>query len=143
MKEFLEFIEQNEEAKAKVAELDAKADAKFEDFAAIAKEYGFDISDDDFVPVGGELSEDELDSVVGGDLCYCFGGGGGTGDPDTNGDGGEPYKELTCACVLGGGGEYYNDKGKKFCRCWCVFAGTGNSAWGCDGGAGEAISTLT
>lgn len=40
-----------------------------------------------------ELSDDELEAVVGGGRCICsFGGGGKAGEG-----------EETCACVIGGG----------------------------------------
>ncbi len=138
MKEFLEFIETNEEAKAKVQALDAKPDAKLEDYIALAKEYGFEISENDFVSVeakGTELSEDELDTVAGGGFCACAWGGGGTGY-GTYTLNGKTYNELTCACVLGGGGEYIDPKGERECRCVCVIAGTGWDADICGGGNG-------
>ncbi|MCD8338282.1 MAG: Nif11-like leader peptide family RiPP precursor [Lachnospiraceae bacterium] len=69
MKEFLEAIEENEELRAKVEELNRKADASPKDFSALAKEYGFDLREEDFSGVRrkmNEISEDELDAVAGG-----------------------------------------------------------------------------
>ncbi len=68
MKEFLEAIEKDEELKAKVEELNRKG-ATSADFSALAKEYGYELTEADFSGVGkdtGELSEDELDAVAGG-----------------------------------------------------------------------------
>ncbi len=82
MKNFLEAIEKNEELKAKVGELNEKR-ASAADFSALAREYGFDLTEEDFSGIGqdeGELSEDELDAVAGGHMgtiepiSDCIGG---------------------------------------------------------------------
>lgn len=122
MKNFLEAIEQNEELKAKIETLNANPQAKTEDFIALAGEYGFTLTAEDFAPVEAkvntELSDDELESVAGGGNCACFLGGGGTATKE---------RELTCACVGCGGGEFYeyDDPEKKSARCVCVVYGEG------------------
>ncbi len=80
-----------------------------------AKEMGFDLSADDFKQKSGELSDAELEKVVGGGFCRCAfaGGGGGTGN---NG------MIYGCACTgygQGGDGHVYH------CRCLCIMTGGG------------------
>ena len=81
---------------------------------ALAKELGFEFTEDDLLkkPVE-EISDDELDAVAGGSdvSCACALGGGGTKDSN----------DKTCACVLAGAG--YAKSGRE--RCVCGFAGYG------------------
>lgn len=42
----------------------------------IAKENGIKLTEEDFVVPVGEMSDDDLDVVVGGGECYCAVGGG-------------------------------------------------------------------
>ena len=58
-----------------------------------------------------ELSDDELEAVVGGGRCICSFGGGKAGEG-----------EKTCACVMGGGGQYSDGS----VRCVCIIGGDGN-----------------
>lgn len=87
MKKFLEAIEENEELKNKVAALNAAPNTKPADLIALAKEYGFDLTEKDFIKTmkeNSDISEEELDAVTGGyareivDNCRCvslgFGG---------------------------------------------------------------------
>ena len=89
----------------------------------IAKENGIELTEADFAPPLGELSDDELETVAGGGECYCALGGGGTKD------GAHGYAEQywggldVCACVVAGFGYYGN--GKE--RCGCAFAGGGSN----------------
>ena len=79
----------------------------------MAKELGFELTETDFVEPEGEISENEMDAVVGGyKRCACFSGGGGKADSE--GD--------VCACVVGGGGI---SKVDGEARCACLWAGTG------------------
>jgi len=77
------------------------------------------------------LQAEEIDKMpVGcfGANCGCVIGGGGSGDTDNT----PPGINKICACVLGGGGET-SVKIKNaanvvgYCRCACVFAGSGNA----------------
>lgn len=116
MKKLLEAMEQNAELKAKIDELDKKPDSAINDYIQLASEYGIELKEEDFKPADmqGEVSDEELDAVAGGDECYCAVGGGGTGRSNT---------ERTCACVLFGQGD-----GKMFCdvRCTCTVGGYGS-----------------
>ena len=118
MKKLLEQIEQNTELKAKIEELDNNASSEPKDYIKLAAEYGIELAEEDFKPAGrqGELSDEELDAVAGGDDCVCIFGGGGTS---------KAMYDRTCACVLGGGGE---DAG-GVTRCVCVMGGLGDSVY--------------
>ena len=110
MKKFLEVVSNNEELKQKLTNVPK------EDVIALAKEVGFELTEADFVK-NDELSDDELDAVVGGALkCVCplAGGGGGTDYIDD--------KTFGCACVLYGQG---GDGRAKDFNCACVMGGIG------------------
>lgn len=112
LKKFLEAASRNEEIKEKL-----KAATDNEKLIALAKTYGFTLTEEDIAPNKDELSEDELNSVVGGDTggCVCVlagGGGGKQSDDDTYG----------CACVgYGQGGDGAIDD----FTCWCTGYGNG------------------
>ena len=117
MKKFLEAVSQDPALGAKVSAADQDA------LIAIAKEIAIELTDADFAPPSGEMSDDELENVAGGGECYCAMGGGGTRE------GAHGYAEQywggldVCACVLAGFGYYGN--GKE--RCGCAFAGGGSN----------------
>ena len=113
MKKFLEELEKNPELKAKMEELDKNPESTPKDFIEAAAEYGVELKEEDFQPVSaqGELKDDELDAVAGGDGCVCVYGGGGKDD----------WYHKTCACVMGGGGSGKDD----YDGCICVMLGTG------------------
>jgi len=105
MKKLLEIVSASKELAAKVGGMGK------EDIIAQAKEVGVELTEADFAQKG-ELSDDELDTVVGGGKCiYSFGGGGKADEG-----------EKTCACVMGGGGEYSDGS----VRCVCIIGGDGN-----------------
>lgn len=106
MKKFLEAVSKNEELTKKINTMTK------EDLLALAKELGVELTETDFEKPDGELSDDELDAVAGGALCYCLLAGSGYDTCDN---------EKTCVCVAGGGGEYKSGD----CRCWCVGCGVG------------------
>ena len=112
MKRLLEEMEKNQELKAKIEELDKNTESTSKDYIQVAAEYGIEIKEEDFKPAQGELTDDELDAVAGGEFCTCAIGGGGAATQ---------HADNTCACVMGGGGEYSYGG----CRCVCVLAGTG------------------
>ena len=112
MKKLLEEMEKNQELKAKIEELDKNPESTPKDYIQVAAEYGIELKEEDFKPAQGELTDDELDAVAGGDACTCPIAGGGEASKT----------DKTCACVLGGGGEYTNGG----CRCACVLAGGGD-----------------
>ena len=105
-KKFLEAVSKSEELAAKIGTMTK------EELLALAKELGIELTDADFEKPAGELSDDELDTVAGGEMCYCLIGGTGY---DTL------VNEKTCVCVAGGGGEYEDGA----CRCVCIAAGGG------------------
>lgn len=117
MKLFMELVSADKELalKASTAQKDM--------LIVIAKENGIELTEEDFAAPVGEMSDDELDAVVGGGECYCAVGGGGTKE------GAHGYAEQywggldVCACVLAGFGHYGN--GKE--RCGCAFAGGGSN----------------
>lgn len=119
MKRLLEEMEKNQELKAKIEELDKSSESTPKDYIQVAAEYGIELKEEDFKPAQGELADDELDAVAGGDACTCPIGGGGASSKSDN----------TCACVLGGGGEYTDGS----CRCACVLVG---------GGDGKSYTTI-
>ncbi|MCC8152391.1 MAG: Nif11-like leader peptide family RiPP precursor [Lachnospiraceae bacterium] len=119
MKEFLEAVEKNEELKAKVDALSNKPDAVPADFIALAKEYGFTLTEADFAEgkTEGEITEDELEAVAGGGACACTLGGGGNPSDTTQ----------TCYCVFAGAG-YRKTGGEGLdARCVCPLVGGGTA----------------
>ena len=139
MEKFLEELEKNEELKAKVEELGKRADAVSADFIALAKEYGFTLTEEDFhagQTSEGELSDVELDSVSGGVCCCaCVAGGGGTyQEPkqyiDNSTGGLVTLERYTCVCAaLGYGVTYvlYEDGSWEIWEnhCFCFLGGGG------------------
>lgn len=108
LKKFLEKVSEDKALAEKVsAEKDPAA------LFALAKEMGFELTEDDLKKPVEEISDDELDAVAGGGdvSCACAMGGGGTKDSN----------DKTCACVLAGAG--YAKSGRE--RCVCGFAGYG------------------
>ncbi len=137
MKQFLEAIEKNPELKAKVEALGKNPEVKVADFIALAKEYGFEITEEDFkVTEAGEgLSDDELVGVSS-SRCSCPFVGGGDGVRDD----GKGNDELNCVCIFGGGGAYINVYGERKMRCLCVLIGGGSPAEFCHGENGNPLS---
>lgn len=122
MKKFLEEMEKNPELKAKMEELDKNPASTPKDFIKAAAEYGVELKEEDFQPADaqGELADDELDAVAGGDYCLCVIGGGGSATSDC---------ENTCVCIVGGGG-MFSDKSKyDGARCSCAVAGGGEETY--------------
>ena len=109
LKKFLELASQN-------ADLAAKIDVADKDtLIALAKQHGFTLTAADFAQPVTELSDDDLDTVAGGDKCYCAVGGGGTGNDDNK----------TCACVVAGFG--FSNSGWD--RCSCGIGGYGEDEY--------------
>lgn len=96
----------------------------------LLKEYGVELTAEDFKAPSGELKDDELAAVVGGGGCGCSGAGGGGGDG------------LVCACFIFGLGDLYTASKKALGAviargglmsagsCFCAGAGTGVTHWG-------------
>lgn len=105
MKKLLELASVNEEFKDKMNA------ASKEELIALAKEHGLTLTEADFDAPTGELSDDELDAVSGGNGCGCTLGGGGKGAGFSS-----------CVCVGGGAGL---ENGTKKTRCVCAIAGMG------------------
>ena len=108
LKNFLEAVSRDETLTEKIGK---EADRKT--IIAVARELGFDLCEADFEPVPVELSEDELETVAGGDAVSCSCALGGGGKKDKN--------DKTCACVAAGWG--YSKNGER--RCFCAVAGYG------------------
>ena len=124
MKKFLDFVSRNPDVLEKAKALQAEGEEAVKAVTmTFAKEHGFTLTEADFAPPEGELSEQELQAIAGGGGkgpntggCYCMlaGGGGGTQtDDDIYG----------CACVgYGQGGDGAIDD----FTCWCTGYGEGN-----------------
>lgn len=104
IRKFLELASSNEEFKNKLNS------ATKESIIALAREQGIELTDADFGPTS-EVSDDELNTVAGGNACACVLGGGGTGSAG----------QKTCACVGVGFGKTAGGKS----RCGCAAAGSG------------------
>ena len=115
MKKLLEEMEKNQELKAKIQEMDKNPESTPKDYIQLAAEYGIEIKEEDFKPAQGELNDDELDAVAGGDGCGCVIGGGGSANE----------KDKTCACIVAGAGEHTNGS----TRCGCAFYGSGDGSF--------------
>lgn len=104
LKKFVEEASKNEELKEKLMKLDENS---INQIIPIAKEYGFELTEEDLKPESNQteedkpLSLDELDAVSGGD---------GHGKRDKNG--------TSCWCSFGGGNKGNNDG-----QCACVMYG--------------------
>ena len=105
MQKFLEAISRNEELHAKASSMDMAA------LIAAAKALGIELTETDFEPPAGEMSEDELDDVTGGLSCACFVGGGGIAERAcacvSYGEGHAPVKDYRCCCAMYGQGNSY------------------------------------
>lgn len=85
----------------------------------LLKEYGVELTAEDFKAPGGELSDDELDAVSGGGGCGCTGIGCGGGD------------YLKCKCFAYGAGQIKGtDDISEYGGCICAAAGAGATNWG-------------
>ncbi len=123
LKKFLEYVDANAELKEKAKELKAENPEEAIKIAvAFAKENGFELTEADFEAPEGELSENELSDVAGGEAygsCVCVFAGGGGGEQE-DGD------IFGCACPLyGQGGDGHEDH----VICICVGGGTGYYDW--------------
>jgi len=124
LKQFLELISKNEELKAKALsynELEKEDGIKA--LIDLAAENGITLSEADFEQkeVSCEISDDELDAVVGGSGgCGCVGAGGGGGTDANNG------KTYGCACVWYGQG---GDGRAEDINCLCIAGGGGSDDW--------------
>ena len=108
LQKFLETVSKDDTLAAKVGKMNA------EELIALADTLGLALTPDDLAkPAAQELDDDALDAVAGGSdvSCVCVMGGGGTGDDN----------DKTCACVLAGVG--YDDEKSE--RCLCGFGGYG------------------
>ena len=114
MKKFLELVSKDENLKQKMQSFnDMEPEKAIQASIALAKELGIELSEADFAKEesNGELSDDELDAVAGGN-CGCFIGGGGDGTTGPSDD----RKEYDCVCVTYGDGDDV---------CLCALVGTG------------------
>ena len=110
LKRFLEAVSANAEMMKKLDK------ASKEDIISLAAELGIELTDADFVQ-RNELSEDELDTVVGGSGgCGCAAAGGGGGKDIDDG------KTFGCACVGYGQG---GDGSATDLHCICICGGVG------------------
>ena len=104
LKKFLEAVSENAELAAKISTLG------LDDVLALAKELGFELTEEDFAKKN-ELADDELDAVAGGGACACVFGGGGKEDSNDGlcvcaayGYGVDKNEDKRCVCPAVGGG---------------------------------------
>lgn len=114
MKKFLELVSKDEALQAKLKEMEGKTQEEIQKTTmGLAAEQGIMLKEDDFNrEETGELSEDELETVVGGGKCYCAFVGGGSGETEKG--------SWWCGCYsqgLGFGGSSNN--------CYCPVGGYG------------------
>ena len=121
MRKFLEAASQDTEFLEKFSKAESQ-----EAIVALAAEKGFALTEEDLKqeqPVSGDVSDDELDAVAGGQTCACVLGGGGKASGSSK----------TCACFMGGVGNielpWVTKDGMHFTseylRCVCPGAGGG------------------
>lgn len=126
LKRFLELLSKDPQLTARAS------DAKGEELLAIAQELGTPLTLEDFGKLsepGQELSDDELDAVVGGGRCTCAVGGGGKKDAQNKvcacvvyGQGNTRCGKLRCICPAAGGGASGDYQEEKKCSgCGCSF----------------------
>ncbi|MBQ8639636.1 MAG: Nif11-like leader peptide family RiPP precursor [Lachnospiraceae bacterium] len=111
MKNFLTKVSRDEALAEKIGKLEKP------ELIALAKELGFELTESDFVQPEGEISESEMDAVVGGyQPCLCV--LAGIGDEDSKGD--------RCACLAAGMGL---SKVDGEARCACAAGGYGDESF--------------
>ena len=109
MKKFLEIVSGNDELRTKVNSMDKDS------IITAARDLGLALNAADFEQPTGELDDDELETVAGGErICACAMGGGGKAS--------EKYDLPPCACVAAGVGRGTGDG----TTCICPLAGYGN-----------------
>ena len=125
LKKFLEAASKNEELRRKLSS------ASQETIFIEAKALGFELTEADFHPPSGELSEDELEAVTGGKDCICivYGLGKASGHDDR------------CECPFYGQGYGWYDTqryqpGYEWVdervwevRCGCLVSGSGGDGY--------------
>lgn len=113
-------MHEHPEINDKIKELHADSQSEMqEQMIALLKEYGVELTDEDFKAPGGELSDDELEAVSGGGGCGCSGIGGGAGD----------YLGCGC-CAVGTGLIEGTNNFSEYGGCFCPGAGAGATNWG-------------
>lgn len=118
MKKFIELVSKDEVLQEKLNTVQEQEEQEnIKAIIALASEYGITLTEVDFqnAKESGELSEEELTSVAGGNGCYCPGWGYGYGWDN--------FKEWNCYCV--GGGLSYADERYRTDFCMCVSMGVG------------------
>lgn len=127
---FIKEAQSNEDLKAKLAELEDSVQGKDPETArselirptiALAKEYGYDLTELDFEMSVGEISDEELEALaggVGGCGCAVLGGGGGAIESSLKRD--QIGSKYVCACVGLGVGR----SNVGMAHCACFFYGT-------------------
>ena len=121
LKEFYELVSSKPELRERMDKLGGLG--KEEAVAAVielASEQGVVLTPADFGVGEGELDDDELNAVAGGDYCQCFSGGTGMGTG---------ANVHNCSCPQNGLGELFreNEDGtiSSSVRCWCGSLGNG------------------
>jgi predicted ribosomally synthesized peptide with nif11-like leader len=98
LKKFIEEASKNEELKAKLAGITDK-DAVIEQSIGIAKEFGYELTAEDFDSAdNGDLSVEELNMVVGGASFSCILTGKGENVKNQK-------EKKGCSCIMQGYGD--------------------------------------
>ena len=122
-------IQEHPEINDRLKEIHADSQTEIQEkIIALMKEYGVELTAEDFKAPSGELSDDELKAIAGGGGCGCWAGGGGGGDG------------LICTCIELGGGDIFdastlalrkaNEQGRNVGACICAVIGAGATNWG-------------
>ena len=118
--ELQKLMQEHPEINEKIKELHADSQSEMQaQVIELIKEYGVELTAEDFKAPGGELSDDELEAVSGGGGCGCSGAGGGGGD------------YLRCGCIGAGLGVLEGKLGiTGYGGCFCAGGGAGATNWG-------------
>ncbi len=106
MKAFFEAAKADPDLCAKLAKMG------MEEVIAAAKEKGIELAEEDFENPAGEVGDEELENVAGGDWSFCLVGGSGEGVDDKSGE------DYSCFCVFYG-------QGSTEPNCVCPVVGVG------------------
>ena len=121
-KKWLELVSGDPELQQKTKELQTETiDQQKAKITELAQAHGITLTEEDFaIPQGGELSDDELDAVAGGDGCGCPAIGGGKGYDE------KLEYDYKCGCIaVGGGGGKTKEEKNLNCICNIIGGGAG------------------
>ncbi len=128
-KEFIKAVQSNEELKMKFEALSQSIQGKdiqtahaevMQPVLELAKEYGYQLREDDFQLSQEELLDDELEAVAGGRSCTCIVLGAGKCTSTFA----EDSLTQACVCILAGNGINADEHQFRECPCMLYSAGS-------------------